>query len=348
MTQKSHPRQDEIAVLPYLCEATTILGLVIVGELIALVIMLASTPLQGGVSWDVFGMLSMLTQWIMLCSAACLCQLQPVLNRIPPLVSGFIAYLSCLLIAGTSLWFATQYLLVEPSNNWLRAFLISAIIAGILLRYLWLQQQLRYREQAELHARFEALQARIQPHFLFNSMNTIASLIAIDPRAAEKAVEDLSALFRASLKQGNVVSLSQEIELCQRYIAIENSRLGKRLQMQWQLPETLPNLEIPALLLQPLLENAIVHGIQPLKKGGVIVFDLQIQKDCVNINITNPFSENAKASASTQAGNQIAQDNIRHRLETHYGGKANWSAEKNPQTQQYCVELRLPLSTGAT
>src|SRR5690606_15741716 len=127
----------------------------------------------------------------------------------------------------------------------------------------YLTQQLRLRQKAELEARIQALQSRIRPHFLFNSMNSIASLIGIDPQAAEAAVEDLSGLFRASLGQSSAeVSLDDEFELCRRYLRMEQLRLGERLRVRWDVDAVPTTLPIPALSLQPLLENAIYHGIQ--------------------------------------------------------------------------------------
>src|SRR5690606_24706291 len=124
-------------------------------------------------------------------------------------------------------------------------------------RYLYLQQQLNRQQQAELKARLDALQARMHPHFLFNSMNIIASLIATAPDKAEQAVEDLAELFRASLASADTeVSLGHELELCRRYLALESLRLGERLRVHWQDEGVSPQLPIPLLTLQPLLENA--------------------------------------------------------------------------------------------
>ena len=116
----------------------------------------------------------------------------------------------------------------------------------------------------------QALQARIRPHFLFNSMNTIASLTHDQPDLAEQAIENLSDLFRASLAAEASISLQQELELTRSYIDLESLRLGERLEVNWHLPEREPSLNLPALTLQPLVENAIYHGIEPLSSGGSI------------------------------------------------------------------------------
>ncbi len=171
---------------------------------------------------------------------------------------------------------AGQWLLSYLSLDWHNSIWIVAqhiavggILAGLVLRYFYLQQQLYVQQQlqmqATMQARFQSLQSRIRPHFLFNSMNIIASLIDSDPETAERVVEDMSALFRASLSdEEDLVPLAQEISLCERYINIEQLRLGERLHVNWQ--KNLHNDQhiVPSLCLQPLIENAIYHGIQPL------------------------------------------------------------------------------------
>jgi two-component system sensor histidine kinase AlgZ len=182
--------------------------------------------------------------------------------------------------------FAAEYFFTFAGYNgqidWLwivRNMIISAIFGGMGLRYFYVQSQWRLKSQAELSSRLQALQARIRPHFFFNSLNTVASLIAIDADKAENMLVDLSSLFRVVLKdQDAQVDLAAEIELGRRYLNIEQERLGDRLKLEWQLPEVIPNIQVPQLLLQPLLENAIYHGIQPLLDGGKIVIALQALK----------------------------------------------------------------------
>ncbi|MDX1802673.1 MAG: sensor histidine kinase, partial [Alcanivorax sp.] len=216
--------------------------------------------------------------------------------------------------------------------------LIAAIIAGLVMRYFYVQEQLRQKDQAELQARIQALQSRIRPHFLFNSMNIIASLIAVDPDAAEQVVEDLSVLFRASLKSsGNEVTLAEELSLCQRYIHIEQLRMGDRLQVEWHIQVDAENVMIPLLTLQPLLENAIYHGIQPLSAGGVVNIRAQAREGQLVLSISNP----KPPGEGHHSGNRMALENIRHRLEALYGEAV--TLETRPQEQQYEVEIRYPL-----
>jgi len=198
---------------------------------------------------------------------------------------------------------------------------ISGIISALALRYFYVQQQLREQEQSELQSRIQALQSRIRPHFLFNSMNIIASLIATDPETAESVVEDLSELFRASLNDaGNQVPLTEELDLCERYVRIESLRLGDRLKLTWDVEQTSQVVEIPLLTLQPLLENAIYHGIQPLQDGGTISVRLWYENETVKVEITNPLPPDENRSRSQ--GNQMALSNIRSRLNVLYGARA--------------------------
>ena len=209
----------------------------------------------------------------------------------------------------------------------------SAILSGITLRYLYLQQQLRNQQQAELHARIQALQSRIRPHFLFNSMNSIASLISSDPDLAERVIEDLAELFRASLAEPTLIPLEREITLCRRYLEIEQLRLGKRLTIDWQIQLQSDDIKIPSLMLQPLVENAIFHGIEPMPKGGTVTIKISQAKNQLMIAIANPYPLVRKAAAQPQTPsqdrhNRMALDNIRHRLQVHYGSAARLSSSE--------------------
>jgi two-component system, LytTR family, sensor histidine kinase AlgZ len=157
-------------------------------------------------------------------------------------------------------------------------------------------------------------------------MNIIASLLSVDPETAESVVEDLSELFRASLNDaGNQVLLNDELELCERYVRIERLRLGDRLRVTWDVGEYPDNLRIPLLTLQPLLENAIYHGIQPLPDGGTITLTLRYERGAVSVRITNPLPP-PEYRALTQ-GNKMAVANIRSRLNVLYDDAAELTAE---------------------
>jgi len=198
---------------------------------------------------------------------------------------------------------------------------------------------LRRQEKAELTSRIQALQSRIRPHFLFNSMNIIASLISIDPDLAEEVVVDLSALFRASLDEATSepVRLDDELDLCRKYLHIEGLRLDDRLDVEWQIETDTQGLRIPLLTLQPLLENAIYHGIQPLTEGGTITVNLKSDDDQVEITITNPVTNKENRH---EGGNRMALENIRNRMNAVYGPSASLTTEKSQNS--YITRLIYP------
>lgn len=299
------------------------------------------TVIENGVvqfNWQRLGVLSMLIQWIVLTSAASLCPLRPWFRRQRPTVAGAVSYM--IVLAVTVVYSVLGGLLpgygsgvgVTP-DLLLTNLVLAAVFAGIVLRYFYLQQQLQNQQKAELTARIQALQARIRPHFLFNSMNSIASLIAIDPEAAEDMVVDLSELFRASLSEPGLIPLAQEIELCRRFVAIEQIRIGERLRVDWDVDE-LPDVLIPSLLLQPLIENAIYHGIQPLAAGGTVDICVKSQGVNCSIKVVNPVGDH---SQETNQGNGLALQNIQHRLDAHYGSRAQMTVMAQMQTYTVCV-----------
>ncbi|MFT6791246.1 MAG: two-component system sensor histidine kinase AlgZ [Cellvibrionaceae bacterium] len=331
MSLKDSPLQ-----LPYLCHPSAILMLVLVAELLALVLVLADSRTF---SWLQFGITSIVVQWIVLVCTLFLCFLRRWLNQLPFMISSSLVYILCLSVAAVVLWLI-QWLQAVTVDVWLwiEQWLIAAIFSGIFLRYLYLQQQLIQQKQAELQARIQSLQARIHPHFFFNSMNTIASLIDMDPKAAEDTIEDLSELFRASLQAPGLVTLQDEIAICLRYLDIEQRRLGERLSICWEFEKPLPDIQIPSLLIQPLLENAVAHGIQHLPQGGELRVVIRSEVDRVQILIDNPIPSVAPSGA--RSGNCMALDNIRARLQLYFGDKAELKSVVD--NQRYRVTLNLP------
>ncbi|EKF75461.1 two-component system sensor protein, alginate biosynthesis [Alcanivorax hongdengensis A-11-3] len=340
--------QTQDSFLPDLCSTRAVLVVVVVAELMALVVCLVATYYRA-FSLQQLATTSLFVQWVGLTSAALVCQLRPRLDRLPQ------AWAACavvvLVVIDTLLFSVLARLILGWVFNdvgeiyplWdqdiLVNGLIAAIIAGLVMRYFYVQEQLRQKGQAELQARIQALQSRIRPHFLFNSMNIIASLIAVDPDAAEQVVEDLSVLFRASLKNsGNEVTLAEELELCRRYIHIEQLRMGDRLQVDWQVEVDAENVLIPLLTLQPLLENAIYHGIQPLAAGGLVVIRACAEDGMLSLTVRNPKPE---VGGQSHNGNRMALENIQHRLEALYGDRV--VVDSRPAKEQYEIEIRYPL-----
>ncbi len=206
-----------------------------------------------------------------------------------------------------------------------------------LLRYFYVQDQWAWQLNAHAKAEIKALQSRIKPHFLYNSLNSIASLIAIDGQAAEKAVLNLSGLFRkAFAKKRSLAPLWQELEWIEEYVAIEKLRFSDRLNYLTQVEETLLGNEIPVLSIQPLIENAILHGIEPSNQTGTVNLIIKQQGQKIHIEVTNPYHENYLSDGS---GGAI--HNIRKRLALHYGDKASLSQQVNGSIYQTVLELPL-------
>ncbi len=359
------PAREAAFFLPDLCRNASLLMLILVAQLSALV----ATLLTGGLlhfDWVSLGLNSLFVQWIALFSAFVLCRCRPWLARQPerrglllawlvaPLVTWFSGVLVERVYGGAATW-ADAVL----ADRVLRNTVVAGILAGLVFRYLQLQALLMVRRQSELRHQIQALHSRIKPHFLFNSMNSIASLIAIDPERAEEAVEDLAELFRASLADtGTLVPLERELDLCRRYVRIEQLRMGERLQMHWHARPLPPGIRIPQLTLQPLLENAIVHGIQPLPEGGAIHVHLGHAHGIFEMRIDNPLppagsgtyptdrvSDPDKSNGETGAGNRMAIGNIRDRLGALYGERAKLTAYV--EDKRYITHVTYPFEPSA-
>ena len=335
-------------VVPDLCNAPALGIVVLVGQLLVIVLLFAGGP----VTWARFGLTSLFVQWVALASAGALCLSR---NRLISmgLMGGALASFGIVLGVTLAVGLMSDRVLAgsmsvaEVSVQWLKIatqMAISGIITGMVLRYFYVQEQLREQEQSELQSRIQALQSRIRPHFLFNSMNIIASLIPSEPETAESVVEDLSELFRASLNEaGNQVPIGEELALCERYVRIEGLRLGDRLKIEWDICDYPSGLKIPLLTLQPLLENAIYHGIQPLPEGGTVAVKLRYDGEIVHVEITNPVPP--AASRGLSKGNQMAINNIKSRLSVLYGSNAALDVEERGEL--YVTKLRYPFRTDA-
>ena len=344
MEQKTIIRDQ--GFLPNFCDVTTVFMLILLVELFALVLALA--PVDSQNFWDRLAMISLFTQWLALINAALLCRLRKWLNQLSlpyaAMISFTLMMAVTLIISLLVIRFGSNLGFSDFSHpQWFQYFLlrnlaISAVIYAVVLRYFYIQHQWMLNLQAQSLAQIQALKARIRPHFLFNSMNTIASLINIDAAKAEKAVEDLSDLFRASLQEKPHHSLEDEIDLTRSYVDIEQLRLGDRLQVSWELDD-LPDMELPALSLQPLVENAIYHGIEPLPQGGVIKIQAHIENNLLCLTVSNPIDKQGRMKISK--GNHMAQNNIETRLALLYGGAASFIIDEQPK--QYSVTLRIPV-----
>ena len=274
-------------------------------------------------------------------------------------------------LAVTGIVFALTLLVQQAGNlfyeqedydilfNAFRNGLLSIMVSAILLLYFWLRSQVLSRAIHE--ARLQALRARIRPHFLFNTINTVLSILRAQPKQAETALESMADLFRVAMTDmKDLVPIQREIELCKQYAEIEQLRMGSRLEINWQVSDLPVGVLIPPLLLQPLLENAVYHGIEPLHEGGTIDVQLSGHGDSLQIKVKNPCptpSERQRMADSTGAwavaqmqeqesdkkthqGNKMALKNIRERLALLYDAEAHYKVESGDD--YYLVEIVMP------
>jgi two-component system sensor histidine kinase AlgZ len=337
--------------LPDLCRLPRIAACLGVAQLVVVVIALA--PRVGG-SWTFaeFAGASVFALWLALIVAVALCKFRPLVDRLPRWLGGLVAIALPMLAAGVGAAAVHQldlglgYRLSLPADEGMRfvssAALLTGLITAIALRYFYVREQWQAQLQAQAKAQVDALQARINPHFLFNSMNTIAALVRSDPATAERAVEDLADLFRAALGADEVDStLAGELELCERYLSIEALRLGPRLRVRREYAEPLPRtLAMPRLILQPLVENAIVHGVARLPGGGEVLLGAAVVDGVLRVRIGNP----ALAPLDRDGGNRHAQDSIAQRLAYRFGPRATLT--RTFADGYYVCELALPLPTA--
>jgi two-component system, LytTR family, sensor histidine kinase AlgZ len=186
-------------------------------------------------------------------------------------------------------------------------------------------------------ARLQALQARIRPHFLFNSINAVLSLIRAEPRRAEAALEDMADLFRVLMADNrDLAPLENEVELCRQYLALEQLRLGARLRIDWHVDNMPKDALMPPLVLQPLLENAVYHGIEPSIEPGVVSVNIYHVRDQVHMVLRNPY----RKDGSHHAGNKMALGNIRERLALHFDAEASLRARVGDS--EYEVHITIP------
>ncbi len=192
--------------------------------------------------------------------------------------------------------------------SWLASALTGMLLAaGLVAVLVWRAQR---RAPASAAARLIELQARIRPHFLFNTLNSAIALVRSEPAKAEGMLEDLSELFRSALvDQGEAVPLAQEIELAKRYLAIEQIRFGDRLRVNWSLDHAADQAKLPPLLLQPLVENAVQHGVEPSKSGADLKISTEVRGDRVVIKVTN-----TAPAGQGRAGHGVALQNVQDRL----------------------------------
>lgn len=343
--------------LPDFCTSSAVLANVLIVELTALVLTLARDNVIVGF-WTDLSRTSLFQLWIGLAGAGLLCWIRRPLNRLQVGLASIVVLLlitALITVVSTATFAFGRTTLVEDAGAAilfppeLRSFLVRNVAIGLIvtalaLRYFYVTHEWRRNIEMRATARVHALQARIRPHFLFNSMNTIASLTRSDPAVAEQAVQDLADLFRANLSEKrNTITLAEECEVARTYQRIEELRLGSRLKVDWKIDSLPRNALVPGLMLQPLLENAIYHGIEPQPQGGTVTVTGELAGGQITIVVRNPVGDRQ----SEREGNRLALANIRERLELLYGDRG--LVKSGRFDAEYIVTLRFPyMQTIAT
>ena len=253
--------------------------------------------------------------------------------------AGLVALVA--ILAGRILFEAMDRMAPLPVGTLVRWILFGLIAVGLLLFYFHLRA--RALSPAITEARLQALQARIRPHFLFNSINAVLSLVRSDPKRAEIALEDMADLFRVLMRDNrDLTPLEDEVELCRQYLALEQLRLGDRLTVDWNVKSMPADALVPPLMLQPLLENAVYHGIEPSSTPGTVSINLFLSRGEVHAILKNPYRA---TGGSHHSGNKMALANVRERLALHFDAEA--SLESRVTKDAYEVHIRIPYRTEA-
>lgn len=294
--------------------------------------------------WVPLGTTALFLTWLGLISAAVLCAYRRYTHTRYTRITWLVCY--ALLVGVTAIVTEVAY--------WLRIGLgqpfsvghvqlhainlgIAATLFAALLRYFFVQELWKQQLFAANRAKIEALQARIRPHFLFNSLNTIAALTAEDPPKAERAIEHLSDLFRASLDEATFISVKDELAFCRTYLELETLRVGERLRVRWDIDASAHHLLMPRLILQPLLENAVYHGIEAITGNGCIQIRCNRHKASIEFAVTNPTA----CTGTPSPGHQLAVANIQAQLAVLYGDESRF--ETSATDGQFMVTFRIPV-----
>ena len=342
VSSKQHAKTQHGVYPPLFCRWRLLLAVMAVTE-ISVLLMGVGTLREFSLIW--LGVASLYAQALALVTALSLCISRAWLGRLSARGAWLGSWVVAVLVAlvfSYSAGIVGTVLGAGPGREDFSLFVLQSVLAvalvGVaLLRYLFIRAQWRAQVLAQSEARVQALQARIRPHFLFNSLNTIASLIPEEPLSAERAIEDLADLFRGSMRRADsLISLSEELDLARRYLQMEERRLGDRLRVEWRVSELPDGASILPLTLQPLLENAVAHGIQPRADGGELKVYGRAEKDNIVITISNPLGPDE----SDSRGHGMALANIRERMELAFGPAASLITHQNEE--QFFAVLSLP------
>ena len=347
--------------VPDFCAARSVLAVVLITEIVAVMFAIARQAIRQNF-WLDLASCSLFLLWVGLGCAAVMCRSRPWLQRMGPARAALIAIALLVATVGVVSELTFQAgrvwenglageLTLFPTDHLgflLRNLAVGFIVSALALRYFYVSAEWKRSIEMEALARIRALQARIRPHFLFNSMNTIAALTRSNPQRAEEAVEDLADLFRASLNEAHtMISLREELDIARTHQRIEQLRLGNRLNVVWNVDELPMRASVPGLIVQPLLENAVFHGIEMLPAGGTITIDGRLIDDRIEIEVRNPIPGPVPAQAGygEREGNRMALENIRQRLELAWPRRAH--VETRQENGEFCARLVFPYAESA-
>ena len=318
--------------LPDFCSAETLLRVLVLSILLSLVIVLLRNGF--GDPFITVAPTVLFIAWVALTSLMVLCLLQRWLRRRrlfwQLLLPAAIPVLNTALVH-----LAAEYFGLVDAGNRVQVVLVALLLSLIAMHYFYLIAAWKQETETVAQAREQALRARVRPHFLFNSMNSIAGLCRSDPAKAEQVTLDLADLFRVTFATGEKHSLGEELDLARAYLAIEQTRFGERLQLEWDVADALNvQLQVPALILQPLVENAIQHGIAPARDGGRVWVRARREDSTIAIHIGNSVGQ------ETGHGTRTAGDDVRIRLRHCFGDRARCEVHTEPG--HFEVRVKLP------
>ena len=324
------------ARLPDFCNLGIMLRLLLIVNLLCVAAAVVRTDARD--FWQQFLYISAVAQPAIIFSLIVMCAFRKSLAKLP-YWQGIVVLVLLEAVIGTLFWWwlLTITPFAAPVSIWQYSFFV-AFATGFALFYFDLRS--RALSPALTEARLQALQARIRPHFLFNSINAALSLIRSEPKRAERMLEDMSELFRVLMADNRKLTpLVDEITLCKRYLDIEHIRLGERLAVVWQIDGLPTKALVPPLILQPLVENAVYHGIEPRQVPGTLTIEVVPKGKQFSIRLTNPFDP----GSTHVSGNRMAIANIKERLQLHFDAEASLKAEVKGET--YVVTITLPVRT---
>jgi len=324
--------------LPNFCN----LGVMLRSLLIANLFMSAAALLRAGTLQDFgteFMVMAAFCEPILIASLAVLCLARRLLHSMGYATSLLAILVFEVVLALIAANLGTNLLPGRVGLSLVQVALLALFVTTCILAYFDLRA--RALSPAVAEARIQALQARIRPHFLYNSINAVLSLMRSEPRRAERALEDLADLFRVLMADNRTLApIANEVELARQYLAIESLRLGDRLKVSWRIDGMPGDALVPPLVLQPLVENAVYHGIEPSPQGGEIAIDVGVSAGQLHMTLTNPLPGETRHTA----GNKMALANIRERLQLHFDAEASMKSEVIDGT--YRVTIRMPYLTA--